>query len=119
VDSASNKQKQFSGRSLAKSLCALFALGGGLVLGSASNAGALSAEKDGVKELEIRVEKIQKQLGQPPGTGVSQGDVSSKDMHTVSWVNWVNWWHKWHNWHNWHPRWGNGGWHNWHNWHKY
>jgi hypothetical protein len=99
VDSASNKQKQFSGRSLAKSLCALFALGGGLVLGSASNAGALSAEKDGVKELEIRVEKIQKQLGQPPGTGVSQGDVSSKDMHTVSWVNWVNWWHNWHNWH--------------------
>ena len=59
VNSESDDQKRFSGRSLAKSLGALFAVGGALVLGSASNANTLPP-KDGVKELEIRVEKIQK-----------------------------------------------------------
>jgi hypothetical protein len=115
VNSESNDQKRFSGRSLAKSLGALFAVGSALVLGSASNANTLPP-KDGVKELEIRVEKIQKKLDHPPGTGATQSDGSSKSMPTV---NWVNWWHKWHNWHNWHPGWGNGGWHRWHNWHNW
>jgi hypothetical protein len=98
MNSESDSQKGSNGRSLAKSLGALFALGGGLVLGSASNADAvdansLSAKKDGAQQLEIRVQKIQKQLGQTSGTEVNQGDVSSKNVQTISWVNWVNWWH--------------------------
>ena len=68
-------------RSLAKSLGALFALTGGLMLTStaAANAAAAnsgSAMPDGTEQLEVRVQKIQQKLGQAQGTEleVSSGD---------------------------------------------
>ena len=107
------------------------------MLGSASAANAAaansgSAKADGAEQLEIRVHKIQEQLGQGSGTEVNQGDTSSPNTQPMWWGNWHNWhpgwgwrnWHPgwgnggWHNWRNWHPGWGNGGWPNWHNWHN-
>jgi hypothetical protein len=117
------KKENSNGRSLAKSLGALFALGGGLMLGSPSNVDAVAVNsvspgKDGAQQLETRVQVIQKQLDQSPGTEVNQGDVSSGQMRTMWWGNWHNWHPGW-GWRNWHPGWGNGGWHNWHNWHNW
>jgi rSAM-associated Gly-rich repeat protein len=117
-------------RTLAKSLGALFALGSGLIFGSASDAGAadaksLSPSGGATGQLEARVQKIQQQLGQALQGEVQQGDGTSDQMQTMQW--WANW-HNWHpgsGWGNrWHPGWGNGGWgnggwHNWHNWHNW
>jgi rSAM-associated Gly-rich repeat protein len=128
MNSGPNNPKRPSERSLAKSLGALFALTGGLMLGSASAANATagqpgSATPDGAERLEIRVQKVQQQLGQTPGTEVNQGDQSSAKAQPMWWGNWHNW-HPGYGWHNWHPGWGNGGWgnggwHNWHNWHNW
>ena len=93
---------------------------------SAANAAAasLGSDKgDGAAPLEIRVQKIQEQLGQAPGTEVNQGDGSSANAQPMWWGNWHNW-HPGYGWHNWHPGWGNGGWgnggwHNWPNWHNW
>ncbi len=114
-------------RSLAKSLGALFALTGGLMLSSASAANAAatvgSDKGNGAAPLEIRVQKLQEQLGQVPRTEVNQVDASSANAQPMWWGNWHNW-HPGYGWHNWHPGWGNGGWgnggwHNWHNWHNW
>jgi rSAM-associated Gly-rich repeat protein len=120
--------KRPSERSLAKSLGALFALTGGLMLSSAAAANATAAKSgsamaDGTERLEIRVQKVQQKLGQTPGTELNQGDQSSMTAHPMWWGNWHNW-HPGYGWHNWHPGWGNGGWgnggwHNWHNWHNW
>ena len=85
MTSGSNDSKRPNERSLAKSLGALFALTSGLMLSSASatNAAASnsgSADADGVKKLEIRVQKIQEQLGQDPGTQVNQGDTPLRTL---------------------------------------
>ena len=123
MTSGSHSPKRPSERSLAKSLGALFALTGGLVLGSASAANAAAssgpAKADGVEQLELRVQKVQEQMGQGPGSEMNQGDASSSaNPHPMWWANWHNW-HPGYGWRNWHPGWGNGGWHNWHNWHNW
>ncbi len=123
MTSGSNNPKRPNERSLAKSLRALFALTGGLMLSStsavnATTASSGSAKADGAEQLEIRVQKIQEQLGQGPGTEVNQGDTSSPNAQPMWWGNWHNW-HPGYGWHNWHRGWGNGGWHNWHNWHNW
>ena len=115
-------------RSLAKSLGALFALTGGLMLSSAAAANATAAKSgsvmtDGTERLEIRVQKIQQKLGETPSTELNQGDQSPTTAQPMWWGNWHNW-HPGFGWHNWHPGWGNGGWgnggwHNWHNWHNW
>jgi rSAM-associated Gly-rich repeat protein len=128
MNSGPNNPKRSNERSLAKSLGALFALTGGLMLSSAAAANATAAQSgsamaDGTERLEMRVQKIQQQLGQTPGTELNQGDHSSANVQPMWWGNWHNW-HPGYGWHNWHPGWGNGGWgnggwHNWHNWHNW
>jgi rSAM-associated Gly-rich repeat protein len=123
MTSEPNSPKRPNERSLAKSLGALFALTGGLMLGSASAANAVgadsaSAKAGGAGQLEVRIQKIQEQLGQNPGTEVNQGDPSVPNVRPMWWGNWHNWHPGW-GWRNWHPGWGNGGWHNWHNWHNW
>jgi len=131
MNPGSYHSKRSTERSLAKSLGALFALTGGLMLSSASTANAAeagSAKSGGVEPLEIRVQKIQEQLGRDPGTEVTQGDATTPDLRPMWWGNWGNWHTGW-GWRNWHPGWGNGGWgnggwrnggwHNWHNWHNW
>jgi rSAM-associated Gly-rich repeat protein len=125
-----NRQDNSKVRTLAKSLGALFALGGGLIFGSASNADALDAKTlspsgEETVQLEVRVQKIRQQLGNAPGTDIKQQDDSSSDqMQTMWWANWHNWHPGWGWGNRWHPGWGNGGWrnggwHNWHNWHNW
>lgn len=80
---------------------------------AAGNSG--SAKTDGAEQLEIRVQKIQEQLGQGAGTEVNRGDASSPNAQPMWWGNWHNWHPGW-GWRNWHRGWGNGHWHNWHNW---
>ena len=73
-------------RSLAKSLGALFAMGSGLVLGSASNTNATTsgpAQEPGVSHFEARVQRIQDQLAQSPGTEVGSGTQSSDQVQTA------------------------------------
>jgi rSAM-associated Gly-rich repeat protein len=124
MTSGSDSPKHSNERSLAKSLAAaLFALTGGLMLNSASAANAAAANSgaakaNGAEQLEIRVQKIQDQLGQAPGTEVDQHDTIFPNVQPMWWGNWHNWHPGW-GWHNWHPGWGNGGWHNWHNWHNW
>jgi rSAM-associated Gly-rich repeat protein len=121
MTSEPNSPKRPNERALAKSLGALFALTGGLMLSStsASNAvGAGSGSSKAAEQLEVRVQKIQEQLGQNPGTEVNQGDPSVPNVQPMWWGNWHNWHPGW-GWRNWHPGWGNGGWHNWHNWHNW
>ena len=131
MNSGPDNPKRPSERSLAKSLGALFALTGGLMLSSAAAANAAksgSAMADGTERLEIRVQKVQQKLGQTPETELNQGDQSSTTAHPMWWGNWHNWHPGW-GWRNWHPGWlnggwgnggwGNGGWHNWHNWHNW
>src|SRR6478735_5565 len=132
MSSGPNNPKRSSERSLAKSLGALFALTGGLMLSSTSAANAVAADPGSAKTsdaepLEIRVQKIQQQLGQGPGTEVNPGDNASANVQPMWWGNWHNWHPGW-GWHNWHPGWGNGGWGNggwgnggWRNggWHKW
>ena len=128
MTSGSDSPKRSNERSLAKSLGALFALTGGLMLSSAAAANATaaksnSATRDGTERLEIRVQKIQQKLGQTPGTELSQGNQPPTTAQPMWWGNWHNW-HPGYGWHNWHPGWGNGGWgnggwHNWHNWHNW
>jgi rSAM-associated Gly-rich repeat protein len=128
MNSGPNNPKRPNERSLAKSLGALFALTGGLMLSSAAAANATAAQSDsakgdGAERLEIRVQKVQQQLDQTPVKEVGQGDHSSGNAQPMWWGNWHNW-HPGYGWHNWHPGWGNGGWgnggwHNWHNWHNW
>jgi rSAM-associated Gly-rich repeat protein len=128
MNSGSDNPKRPNERSLAKSLGALFALTGGLMLSSAAAANATAAKSnsattDGTERLEIRVQKIQQKLGQTPGTELSQGNQPPTTAQPMWWGNWHNW-HPGYGWHNWHPGWGNGGWgnggwHNWHNWHNW
>jgi rSAM-associated Gly-rich repeat protein len=133
MTSGSNNSKSPKERSLAKSLGALFALTGGLMLNSASTANAAAANSNPVKpaeaeRLEIRVQKIQEQLGQGPEAEIKNGDPGSASVQPMWWANWHNWHPGW-GWRNWHPGWGNGGWgnggwgnggwHNWHNWHNW
>jgi rSAM-associated Gly-rich repeat protein len=115
-------------RSLAKSIGALFALTGGLIISSAAAADAATANSSSSKSaelerLEVRVQKVQEQLGQAPGSEINQGNGSVPSAQPMWWGNWHNW-HPGYGWHNWHPGWGNGGWgnggwHNWHNWHNW
>jgi rSAM-associated Gly-rich repeat protein len=131
MTSGSDNSKRPNERSLAKSLGALLALTSGLMLGSAAvgdaaAANSASAKTEGAEPLEIRVQKIQEQLGQNPGTEVSPGNTAPDSVQPMWWGNWHNW-HPGYGWHNWHPGWGNGGWgnggwpnwHNWHNWHNW
>jgi rSAM-associated Gly-rich repeat protein len=133
MTSGSNNPNRSKERSLAKSLGALFALTGGLMLSSASAADATdansgSAKTNGAEQLEIRVQKVQEQLSQSPRAEVNQGDNTAPNAQPMWWGNWGNWHPGW-GWHNWHPGWGNGGWgnagwrnggwHNWHNWHNW
>jgi rSAM-associated Gly-rich repeat protein len=128
MNSGSDNPKRPNERTLAKSLGALFALTGGLMLSSAAAANATAAKSDsamtdGTDRLEIRVQKIQQKLGQTPGTELNQGNQSPTTAQPMWWGNWHNW-HPGYGWHNWHPGWGNGGWgnggwHNWHNWHNW
>jgi rSAM-associated Gly-rich repeat protein len=128
MNSGSDNSKRPKERSLAKSLGALFALTGGLMLSSTAAANATAAKSDsamtdGTDRLEVRVQKIQQKLGQAPGTELNQGNQSSTTAQPMWWGNWHNW-HPGYGWHNWHPGWGNGGWgnggwHNWHNWHNW
>jgi hypothetical protein len=107
MTSGSNNPKRPNERSLAKSLGALFALTGGLMLSSASAANAATANSGSAKA--DGAEQLEEQLGQGPGTEVNQGETSAPNAQPMWWGNW----------HNWHPGWGNGGWHNWHNWHNW
>ena len=128
MNSGPDNPKRPDERSLAKSLGALFALTGGLILSSAAAANATAPKSgspmtDGTERLEIRVQRIQEKLCQAPGTELSQGDQSPTTAQPMWWGNWHNW-HPGYGWHNWHPGWGNGGWgnggwHNWHNWHNW
>ena|ERR1700733_1660386 len=132
MTSGPNNPKRPNERSLAKSLGALFALTGGLMLSSASAtnvaADSDSGKTNGTEQLEIRVQKVQEQLAQGPGTEFKEGEASSANAQTMWWGNWHNWHPGW-GWRNWHPGWGNGGWgnggwgnggwHNWHNWHNW
>ncbi len=120
MTSGPNNPKRPNERSLAKSLGALLALSSGLMLGSASAAATNSdsTKTEGAGHLEARVQRIQEQLGQVPGTEVNQGETSHPTAHPMWWGNWHNWHPGW-GWRNWHPGWGNGGWHNWHNWHNW
>ena len=126
---ADDKLENSKARSLAKSLGALFALGSGLLVGSGPNVDAATSNsvpspQAGVAHLEVRVQKLQEQLGKSPGTEVGSGNVSSDEVQPMWWGNWHNWHPGW-GWHNaWRPGWGNGGWgnggwHNWHNWHNW
>jgi rSAM-associated Gly-rich repeat protein len=133
MTSGSNNSKRPTERSLARSLGALFAVTGSLILSSAGTADAAtpnagSTKADSAEPLEIRVQRVQQQLGQNPGTELNQGDPSAPNAQPMWWGNWHNW-HPGYGWHNWHPGWGNGGWgnggwgnggwHNWHNWHNW
>jgi rSAM-associated Gly-rich repeat protein len=133
MTSGSNNSKRSTERSLARSLGALFAVTGSLMLSSAGAADAAAthtdaSKADGTEPLEIRVQKVHQQLGQGLGTEVNQGDPSSPQAQPMWWGNWHNWHPGW-GWQNWHPGWGNGGWgnagwgnggwHNWHNWHNW
>jgi rSAM-associated Gly-rich repeat protein len=132
MTSGSDSPKRPNERSLAKALGALFALTGGLMLSSTSSANAAantgSTKAAGGEQFEIRVQKIQEQLGQGPVTEVNQDGTSTPNAQTMWWGNWHNWHPGW-GWRNWHPGWGNGGWgnggwgnggwHNWHNWHNW
>jgi rSAM-associated Gly-rich repeat protein len=133
MSSGFNSSKRPNDRSLARSLGALFAVTGSLILSSAADghaaaANSASSKAAGAESLEVRVQKVQEQLGQGPGTEVHQGDPSSANVQPMWWGNWHNWHPGW-GWRNWHPGWGNGGWgnggwgnggwHNWHNWHNW
>ena len=77
----------------------------------ATAANPVLPKPDGTERLEIRVQKIQQQLGQAPGTELNQGRSISDSAQPMWWGNWHNW-HPGYGWHNWHPGWGNGGWGN-------